>query len=154
MAAPPRLDFAPLVSTDSQSVEAQLAQLRAAGAEKVYRDTASDTKTSRAQLRRVLAQLDKGDVPMVPRLDRLARSSRDPLNTHAAIADKGAGFRSLGATWADTTTAQGRLMPTVLGVPIGFQICPPIGVEFSSCRQWQNPCITRRFSVSTKTDPR
>ena len=49
------------------------------------------------------------------RLDRLARSTRDLLNTLAQIADKGAGFRSLGDAWADTTTPHGRLMLTVLG---------------------------------------
>jgi DNA invertase Pin-like site-specific DNA recombinase len=66
-------------------------------------------------LRRVIGQLEKRDVLMVARLDRLARSTRDLLNTLAAIADKGAGFRSLHDTWADTTTAHGRLMLTVLG---------------------------------------
>jgi DNA invertase Pin-like site-specific DNA recombinase len=54
-------------------------------------------------------------VLMVSRLDRLARSTRDLLNTLAAIAAKRAGFKSLGDTWADTTTAHGRLMLTVLG---------------------------------------
>jgi TCP-1/cpn60 chaperonin family/Resolvase, N terminal domain len=52
---------------------------------------------------------------LVTRLDRLARSTRDLLNTLAQIAEKGAGFRSLGDTWADTTTPHGRLMLTVLG---------------------------------------
>jgi len=52
---------------------------------------------------------------MVTRLDRLARSTRDLLNILAQIADKGAGFRSLGDAWADTTTPHGRLMLTVLG---------------------------------------
>ena len=52
---------------------------------------------------------------MVTRLDRLARSTRDLLNTVADIAAKKAGFRSLGDTWADTTTAHGRLMLAVLG---------------------------------------
>ena len=52
---------------------------------------------------------------MVTRLDRLARSTRDLLNTLATITGKGAGFRSLHDTWADTTTAHGRLMLTVLG---------------------------------------
>jgi DNA invertase Pin-like site-specific DNA recombinase len=103
------------VSTDGQSVDAQVRQLRAAGAEKVYRETASGAKTDRAQLRRVLDQLDAGDVLMVTRLDRLARSTRDLLNILATIADKKAGFRSLGDTWANTTTAHGRLMLTVLG---------------------------------------
>jgi DNA invertase Pin-like site-specific DNA recombinase len=48
-------------------------------------------------------------------VDRLARSTRDLLNPLAAISGKKAGFRSLGDPWADTTTAYGRLMPTVLG---------------------------------------
>jgi hypothetical protein len=52
---------------------------------------------------------------MVTRLDRLARSTRDLLNTLAAITDRKAGFRSLGDAWADTTTSHGRLMLTVLG---------------------------------------
>jgi DNA invertase Pin-like site-specific DNA recombinase len=103
------------VSTDGQSLDAQVKQLRAAGAEKVLRETASGAKTDRAQLRRALDQLSKGDVLMVTRLDRLARSTRDLLNTLATITAKGAGFRSLNDTWADTTTAHGRLMLTVLG---------------------------------------
>lgn len=103
------------VSTDGQSVDAQVKQLRAAGAEKIYRETASGAKTDRTQLRRVLGQLAAGDVLMVTRLDRLARSTRDLLNTVASIADRRAGFRSLGDTWADTMTAHGRLMLTVLG---------------------------------------
>jgi DNA invertase Pin-like site-specific DNA recombinase len=52
---------------------------------------------------------------MVTRLDRLARSTRDLLNTLDAIAKAGAGFKSLRDAWADTTTAHGRLMLTVLG---------------------------------------
>jgi DNA invertase Pin-like site-specific DNA recombinase len=52
------------VSTDGQSVDAQVKQLREAGAEKNFRETASGAKSDRAQLRRVLDQLDKGDVLM------------------------------------------------------------------------------------------
>ena len=103
------------VSTDGQSVAAQVAQLTKAGAAKVYRETASGAQTDRVQLRKVLAALEDGDVLMVTRLDRLARSTRDLLNTLAAITDRKAGFRSLGDIWADTTTAHGRLMLTVLG---------------------------------------
>jgi DNA invertase Pin-like site-specific DNA recombinase len=55
------------------------------------------------------------DVLVVCKLDRLARSTRDLLNTLAAIGDKGAAFKSLGDQWADTTTPHGRLMLTVLG---------------------------------------
>ncbi len=103
------------VSTDGQSVTAQVAQLRKAGAAKVFREVASGAKTDRSQLRRALGQLDAGDVLMVTRLDRLARSTRDRLNTLATITDRKAGFRSLGDAWADTTTAHGRLMLTVPG---------------------------------------
>src|SRR6202162_1526201 len=103
------------VSTDGQSVEAQVAALTAAGAEKVFREVASGAKTDRMQLRRLLDQLDAGDVLTVTRLDRLARSTRDLLNTLAAITAKKAGFKSIGDTWADTTTSHGRLMLTVLG---------------------------------------
>jgi DNA invertase Pin-like site-specific DNA recombinase len=103
------------VSTDGQSVTAQVAALRKHGAGKVLREVASVAKTDRAQLRRVLDQLDAGDVVMVTRLDRLARSTRDLLNTLAAITAKKAGFKSLGDTWADTTTARGRFLLTLLG---------------------------------------
>jgi DNA invertase Pin-like site-specific DNA recombinase len=54
-------------------------------------------------------------VLFVTRLDRLARATRDLLNTRAAIAERGARFRSLGDAWADTTRAHGRMIPTVLG---------------------------------------
>ena len=49
------------------------------------------------------------------KLDRLARSTRDLLNTLAAIGAARASFKSLGDPWADTTTPHGRLMLTVLG---------------------------------------
>jgi len=109
------------VSTDGQSVDAQVRQLTKAGCKKVFRETASGAKTDRAELRKVLAQLAAGDVLVVTRLDRLARSTRDLLNTIAAIIDRKAGFRSLGDAWADTTTSHGRLMLTVLGGLADFE---------------------------------
>src|SRR6202022_117814 len=103
------------VSSDGQSVDAQVRQLTKAGCKKVFREVASGAKTDRRPLRRLLDALDAGDVLTVTRLDRLARSTRDLLNTLAAITAKKAGFKSLGDTWADTTTSHGRLMLTVLG---------------------------------------
>ena len=103
------------VSTDGQSVDAQVRQLTKIGCKKVFREVASGAKTDRTQRRRLLGQLEAGDVLTVTRLDRLARSTRDLLNTLAAITAKKAGFKSLGDTWADTTTSHGRLMLTVLG---------------------------------------
>jgi DNA invertase Pin-like site-specific DNA recombinase len=103
------------VSTDGQSAEAQVRQLIKAGCRRVLRETASGAKSDRGQLRKALDQLEAGDLLMVTRLDRLARSTRDLLNTLATITERKAGFRSLGATWADTTSPHGRLMLTVLG---------------------------------------
>jgi DNA invertase Pin-like site-specific DNA recombinase len=76
------------VSTDGQSVAAQVKQLEDAEAERVYCETASGAKSERAQLRRAVAQLAAGDVLMVARLDRLARSTRDLLNILAVITEK------------------------------------------------------------------
>jgi DNA invertase Pin-like site-specific DNA recombinase len=69
----------------------------------------------RVEPMKVLRRLEPGDVLMVTRLDRLARSTRDLLNVLAAVTERGSGFRSLKDTWADTTTPHGRLMLTVLG---------------------------------------
>jgi DNA invertase Pin-like site-specific DNA recombinase len=103
------------VSTGSQTLAAQDASLHAAGCAKVFSEKVSGSKTDRAQLGKLLKTLDRGDVVIVTRLDRLARSTRDLLNILDAIAKAGAGFRSLADTWADTTTAHGRLMLTILG---------------------------------------
>jgi DNA invertase Pin-like site-specific DNA recombinase len=103
------------VSTDGQSLASQDAQLHAAGCAKVYAEKVSGAKTDRLELAKVLRRLEAGDVLMVTRLDRLARSTRDLLNILDAISKAGAGFKSLGDAWADTTTAHGRLMLTVLG---------------------------------------
>jgi DNA invertase Pin-like site-specific DNA recombinase len=102
------------VSTDGQTLHAQGEELKAAGAERVFQEKASGTVTDRKQLARAMAALQDGDVLMVTRLDRLARSVRDLLNTLAAVAEKGAGFRSLRDSWANTTTPHGRLMLTIL----------------------------------------
>ncbi len=103
------------VSSDGQSIAAQVAELTVAGCEKVFSETASGAKTDRTQLKRAIASLAAGDVLMVTRLDRLARSTRDLLNVLAALTEKGAQFRSIRDAWADTTTPHGRLMLTVLG---------------------------------------
>jgi DNA invertase Pin-like site-specific DNA recombinase len=100
---------------------AQDAALNAAGCIKVFSEKASGAKTDRAELRRVVARLGEGDVLMVTRLDRLARSTRDLLNTLDEITKRGAGFKSLADTWADTTTPHGRLMLTVPGGPAEFE---------------------------------
>jgi DNA invertase Pin-like site-specific DNA recombinase len=103
------------VSTDGQTLAAQDAALRGAGCAKVFREKASGAKTDRAELRKAVSWLSEGDVLVVTRLDRLARSTRDLLNTLDEIAKLGAGFKSLADGWADTTTPHGRLVLTVFG---------------------------------------
>jgi DNA invertase Pin-like site-specific DNA recombinase len=83
------------VSTDGQSLSAQLAELKAAKCEKIFQEKISGARSDRKQLTRLMAVLAKGDVLVVTRLDRLARSTRDLLNLLGTIADKGAGFKSL-----------------------------------------------------------
>ena len=103
------------VSTNGQSLEAQLAELQAAGCKKVYQEKITGKHRDRPQLKRALEALGDGDVLIITRLDRLARSSRDLLNVIKQVTDTGATFKSLKDHWADTTTAHGRLMLTVLG---------------------------------------
>src|SRR6202521_4331830 len=102
------------VSTDGQSLAAQLAELKSAKCEKIFQEKISGARSDRKQLGRLIAVLAKGDVLVVTRLDRLARSTRDLLNLLGTIAENEAGFKSLRDTWADTTTAHGRLILTVL----------------------------------------
>jgi DNA invertase Pin-like site-specific DNA recombinase len=102
------------VSTDAQTLDHQLASLAAAGAVRVFSEKESGARTDRPALAKALAALDAGDILLVTRLDRLARSTLDLLNVLAAISERQAGFRSLSDAWADTTTPHGRLMVTVL----------------------------------------
>jgi DNA invertase Pin-like site-specific DNA recombinase len=103
------------VSTDGQTLDAQRAALAQAGAHQVFAEKISGAVTDRKALARAIAALGAGDTLIVAKLDRLARSTRDLLNTLAEIAQRGATFKSLGDPWADTTTAHGKLMVTVLG---------------------------------------
>ena len=103
------------VSTDGQTLDAQQAALHEAGAEQIFSEKISGAVTERKALARAIGALGPGDILLVTRLDRLARSTRDLLNVLDAVAKVGAGFKSLADAWADTTTAHGRLMLTVLG---------------------------------------
>jgi DNA invertase Pin-like site-specific DNA recombinase len=102
------------VSTDGQTLDAQLAALKAAGAERVLSEKISGAITDRKALAKAIAALGYGDVLLVTGLDRLARSTRDLLNTLDAVSKAGAKFKSLADAWADTTTPHGELMITIL----------------------------------------
>lgn len=103
------------VSTADQDLAAQVEALTAAGATTIYREKISGAKSDRPQLISMLNNIRSGDVLVITRLDRLARSTLDLLGILKRVGDVGATFKSLADTWADTTTAHGRLMLTVLG---------------------------------------
>jgi DNA invertase Pin-like site-specific DNA recombinase len=101
------------VSTGGQTLAAQEAAL--AEADKIFKEKISGAVSHRPQLERLLNILDEGDVLLVTRLYRLARSTKDLLDILDRIGKAGAAFRSLADVWADTTTPHGRLILTVLG---------------------------------------
>jgi DNA invertase Pin-like site-specific DNA recombinase len=103
------------VSTDGQTLQVQTEALHAVGCAKIFAEKISGAHSERPQLAKAIAALTAGDTLIVTKLDRLARSTRDLLNTLDAIGKAGASFRSLGDAWADTTTPAGKLMLTILG---------------------------------------
>jgi DNA invertase Pin-like site-specific DNA recombinase len=109
-----RLGYA-RVSTYGQTLDAQLAQLRAEGCAKIYREKASGAQADRRELLRMLKSLAAGDVVTVTRIDCLVRSTFDLFAIVKQIVDAGGQFRSLAEPWADTATSTGRLMIAVLG---------------------------------------
>ena len=102
------------VSTREQDLALQQKALREAGCTRVFSEKVSGAKDARPQLARLMKSLEYGDVVIVTRLDRLARSTLHLLRTVDAITKTGAQFRSLADTWCDTTTPHGKLFLTVL----------------------------------------
>lgn len=103
------------VSTSGQTLDVQLDQLRAAGCDLIFQETMSGAQANRPELKRALAILDEGDMLVITRLDRLARSTFDLLEIVRTVEGCGARLKSLAEAWADTTTPAGRLILTVLG---------------------------------------
>ena len=97
------------VSTRDQNLDAQVDALKEAGAKKLFTEKQSGKSRKRTELEKMLEQLREGDVVVVTKYDRLARSLPDLLSIVATIRDKGAGFKSLGED-IDTTTPSGRLI--------------------------------------------
>jgi DNA invertase Pin-like site-specific DNA recombinase len=103
------------VSTNGQDLTLQEEQLKAAGCTRIYAEKKSGAKSDRPKLKRLLNEVDQGDVVIVTRLDRLARSTLDLLHIVDTLTKAGAQFRSLADAWCDTTTPHGKLMLTILG---------------------------------------
>ena len=97
------------VSTADQQLDSQRDALSTAGAERIFADTITGTARTRPELDQLMRQLRPGDVVVVTKYDRLARSLKDLLDIVEQIKAQGAGFRSL-AEDIDTTTPAGRLV--------------------------------------------
>jgi DNA invertase Pin-like site-specific DNA recombinase len=109
------------VSTDDQDLAVQRTQLKAAGCRRIFEETVSGATRDRPELTRLLDHIREQDVLVVTRLDRLARSTRDLLEIAELLRDIGAGLRSIGEPWADTTSAAGRMMLTVFAGMAEFE---------------------------------
>ncbi|SPU45929.1 recombinase family protein [Brevundimonas diminuta] len=104
------------VSSIGQSLEVQEEALRAAGCDKVFSEKRTGTtQEGREGLRRALEYVREGDIFVVTRIDRLARSVTDLGEVVAALTTKGVSFRALQQGEFDTTAATGRLFLTMLG---------------------------------------
>jgi len=101
------------VSTDDQDLTNQRTELHAVGCARIFAEKITGAHAERPELIRLFDHLRDGDVLVVTRLDRLARSTRDLLGIAERIDVSGAGLRSLAEPWADTTTAAGRMLLTV-----------------------------------------
>lgn len=101
------------VSTEDQHLTLQRTALAGAGCGRIYEEKVSGAQRARPELGRLLDQLRAGDVVVVTRLDRLARSTRDLLDIAEQLKTAGAGLRSLHEPWADTTSPAGRMVLTV-----------------------------------------
>lgn len=107
-------------STNDQETATQVAALKAAGCERIYREKASGGRWDRPKLHRLLDQLRKGDVLVVWKLDRLSRSLRDVLTIMERLGEAEAGFRSMTEA-IDTTTPAGRMMMQMVGAFAEFE---------------------------------
>lgn len=107
-------------STSDQNLDAQRDALTATGAERIFADKVTGKVRQRPELNRLLEHLREGDVVVVTKYDRLARSLTDLLAIVAGIRERGAGFRSL-AEDIDTTTPAGRLIFHVFGSIAEFE---------------------------------
>ncbi|HME27199.1 MAG TPA: recombinase family protein [Acetobacteraceae bacterium] len=104
------------VSTDTQDLTSQLAQLKAAGCGKVFREKITGATADRPQLKKLMAALAPGDVVVIPAVDRLSRDTTDLLVIARDMQRAGAGLRSLAEPVVDTTSDFAALVLAMLGV--------------------------------------
>ena len=100
-------------STLDQNLDWQVDKLTREGCERIYQEKVSGTKADRPELNRMLDALRAGDTVVVCELTRLSRSTKDLFEIVDRIHAIGADVKSLGESWLDTTTPQGKLLFTI-----------------------------------------
>jgi DNA invertase Pin-like site-specific DNA recombinase len=108
------------VSTNDQNPELQVDALEKAGAEQVFQEKFTGTLRERPELSQCLRMLRQGDVLVVWKLDRLARSLKDLVEIVQDLQDRGIGFKSLTES-IDTTSSGGRLVFHIFGALAEFE---------------------------------
>ena len=104
------------VSGKSQDLAAQLADLKAAGCERIFREKISAATAERPQLKRLLAVAGDGDVVIIPAIDRLSRDTTDLLVIARDLQKAGAGLRSIAEPIIDTTSDYAEILLATLGI--------------------------------------
>lgn len=105
------------VSSKSQNLDAQITQLNDYGCDKIFKEKISGrTINDRDQFKNLLGEVAQGDVMVVTKLDRFARSTKDALHTIDVLNKKGVSLvvLNMGGDTLDTSTAIGKLMVTVI----------------------------------------
>lgn len=102
------------VSTEEQNLNRQLDQLKEAGAEKIYKEKITGTKKDRPELKKLLDYAREGDTIIITDLTRISRSTKDLISLVEELGARGINIKSLKESWLDTTTAQGKLMFTIM----------------------------------------
>jgi DNA invertase Pin-like site-specific DNA recombinase len=101
------------VSTLEQNLDLQLQALNKAGCRRIFQEKISAGTRNRPEFQRMLDQIREDDIVVVWKLDRLARSTRDLLETMETIRGAGGKFQSLSEPWADTTSHAGKMIMTI-----------------------------------------
>lgn len=101
------------VSTEDQKLDLQLQALKKAGCTKIFKEKLSGVNSQRPEFQKLLEQLRGGDTVIVWKIDRLARSTKDLLETMELLQEQSVKFQSLSEPWANTTSHAGKMIMTV-----------------------------------------
>jgi DNA invertase Pin-like site-specific DNA recombinase len=110
------------VSTTGQSLDIQLEALELEGCRRIFKEKASGATTNdRHELDALIEFADEGDLVVITKLDRLARSMRDFCNIVEALNNKGCGIRVLATKGLDSSSPAGKLILDILASVAEFE---------------------------------